>query len=246
MQPRSRVAPKSSGVAIIDLTLSRIDSSLFTGTPREGDLTELEMQWGRTIGQMPSPYTGRNPLMEPYHFDQGPSMHLNRGIKIQLAIFSIVSLIAALIMVFGYIKLPVLLFGMGRYTVTVDLPRSGGLCATGNLTYRGVEVGRFDAVKITPDGVAATLSLKSGIDIPAENWKGDPNATLSGQPIPQPITGSAAMPPQPEPRPIDAVPYDPATGTYIGPDGKTYTQSNLAQNAPSGQTRQSMMAPPSG
>ena len=43
--------------AIIDLTLSRLDNGLFTGTRWEGNLTELEMQWGRTIGQMPSPYT---------------------------------------------------------------------------------------------------------------------------------------------------------------------------------------------
>jgi phospholipid/cholesterol/gamma-HCH transport system substrate-binding protein len=58
--------------AIIDLTLSRIDSALFTGTRFEGNLTELEMQWGRTIGQLPSPYTAANPLTAPYHFDQGP------------------------------------------------------------------------------------------------------------------------------------------------------------------------------
>jgi phospholipid/cholesterol/gamma-HCH transport system substrate-binding protein len=53
---------------VIDLTLSRLDSSLFTGTRWEGDLTTLELQWGRTIGQMPSPYTGGNPLIAPYHF----------------------------------------------------------------------------------------------------------------------------------------------------------------------------------
>ncbi len=53
---------------VLDLTLSRLDSSIFTGTRWEGDLTELEMQWGRTIGQMPSPYTGGNPLVAPYHF----------------------------------------------------------------------------------------------------------------------------------------------------------------------------------
>ena len=53
---------------VIDLTLSRIDSSLFTGTRWEGDLTELEMQWGRTIGQMPSPYTAGNPLIAPYRW----------------------------------------------------------------------------------------------------------------------------------------------------------------------------------
>lgn len=57
--------------AVIDLTLSRIDSSLFTGTRFEGNLTELEMQWGRTIGQLPSPYTARNPLVAPYQHDQG-------------------------------------------------------------------------------------------------------------------------------------------------------------------------------
>jgi phospholipid/cholesterol/gamma-HCH transport system substrate-binding protein len=58
--------------AVIDLTLSRLDAGLFTGTRFEGQLTELELQWGRTIGQMPSPYTARNPLVAPYHFDQGP------------------------------------------------------------------------------------------------------------------------------------------------------------------------------
>jgi phospholipid/cholesterol/gamma-HCH transport system substrate-binding protein len=58
--------------AMIDLTLSRIDAGLFTGTRFEGELTELEMQWGRTIGQMPSPYTAVNPLVAPYRWDQGP------------------------------------------------------------------------------------------------------------------------------------------------------------------------------
>jgi len=64
--------------AIIDLTLSRLDSSYFTGTRWECDLTELELQWGRTIGQFPSPCTAGgpfnpgNPLTIPYRWDQGP------------------------------------------------------------------------------------------------------------------------------------------------------------------------------
>ncbi len=57
--------------AVVDLTLSRIDAGIFTGTRWEGDLTELELQWGRTVGQLPSPYTVGNPLVAPYHFDQG-------------------------------------------------------------------------------------------------------------------------------------------------------------------------------
>ncbi|XTP35596.1 virulence factor Mce family protein [Mycobacterium sp. TJFP1] len=56
---------------VFDLTLSRLDSGFFTGTRWEGDLTELEMQWGRTLGQMPSPYTVANPLTVPYRADQG-------------------------------------------------------------------------------------------------------------------------------------------------------------------------------
>ncbi|BBY25602.1 MCE family protein [Mycobacterium stomatepiae] len=53
---------------IVDLTLSRIDTGLFTGSRWEGNLTQLEMLWGRTIGMQPSPVTGGNPLTYPYHF----------------------------------------------------------------------------------------------------------------------------------------------------------------------------------
>ncbi|CDO88565.1 mammalian cell entry protein [Mycobacterium triplex] len=57
---------------IIDLTLSRVDAALLTGTRFEGSLTGVEMRWGRTIGQLPSPYTAGNPLVIPYHWNQGP------------------------------------------------------------------------------------------------------------------------------------------------------------------------------
>lgn len=53
---------------VVDLTLSRIDQGLFTGSRWEGNLTQLEMLWGRTIGMQPSPVTGGNPLTYPYHF----------------------------------------------------------------------------------------------------------------------------------------------------------------------------------
>ncbi|OSC38968.1 mammalian cell entry protein [Mycobacterium decipiens] len=64
--------------AIVDLTLSRIDQGLLTGTRWECHLTQLELQWGRTIGQFPSPCTAGyrgtpgNPLTVAYHWDQGP------------------------------------------------------------------------------------------------------------------------------------------------------------------------------
>jgi phospholipid/cholesterol/gamma-HCH transport system substrate-binding protein len=82
------------------------------------------------------------------------------------------------------------------------------------------------------------------------NWKGDPNGTLSGQAIPQLPPGTPpaqATPPQgPAPPPIAAAEYDPATGTYVGPDGRVYTQSNLARSAAEEQTWQTMLMPPTG
>jgi phospholipid/cholesterol/gamma-HCH transport system substrate-binding protein len=82
------------------------------------------------------------------------------------------------------------------------------------------------------------------------NWKGDPNATLSGQDIPHvpPAVSpaEAASPSGPAPPPIAAAEYDPASGTYVGPDGHVYTQSNLARNATEEQTWQTMLLPPPG
>ncbi|HXL61457.1 MAG TPA: MCE family protein, partial [Mycobacterium sp.] len=89
------------------------------------------------------------------------------------------------------------------------------------------------------------------------NWKGDPNATLSGQDIPQlapgsppalgtPAPGVAPRPPDTGPPPIAAAEYDPATGTYLGPDGHTYTQSDLARDGAKAPTWQQMLIPPTG
>jgi phospholipid/cholesterol/gamma-HCH transport system substrate-binding protein len=61
-----------NATAVFDLTLSRLDEALFTGTRWEGGLTELELQWGRTVGQFPSPATAANPLTAPYNVAQGP------------------------------------------------------------------------------------------------------------------------------------------------------------------------------
>ena len=82
------------------------------------------------------------------------------------------------------------------------------------------------------------------------NWKGDPNATLSGQDIPHvpPDVAVDVTPPPPgtPPLPVAAAEYDPTTGTYVGPDGRVYTQSNLARSAEEEQTWQTMMLPPKG
>jgi phospholipid/cholesterol/gamma-HCH transport system substrate-binding protein len=82
------------------------------------------------------------------------------------------------------------------------------------------------------------------------NWKGDPNATLSGQAIPQLPPGVSApvgVPaPAAAPPPIAMAEYDPATGTYTGPDGHEYTQADLSRSAPAQKSWQNMLTPPPG
>jgi phospholipid/cholesterol/gamma-HCH transport system substrate-binding protein len=93
-------------------------------------------------------------------------LRLSRGIWTQLAILASVTVIAIGVMAFSFVKVPALL-GIGRYTVTVDLPTSGGLYPTSVVNYRGSEVGSVKSVDVTQDGVRAVLTLKSAIAIPA-------------------------------------------------------------------------------
>lgn len=95
-------------------------------------------------------------------------MHLTRRIWIQLAIFAVVSVVAISVMAFGYVKLPKFLFGVGTYTVTVELPEAAGLYERANVTYRGTEVGQVKKVRLNNGEVDAVLALKSGIDIPSD------------------------------------------------------------------------------
>lgn len=73
------------------------------------------------------------------------------------------------------------------------------------------------------------------------SWKGDPNATLSGQDVPH---RPPPAPAQQSPPPIAVAPYDPSTGTYIGPDGRLHRQGDLTATAPAERTLEDMLVPP--
>jgi phospholipid/cholesterol/gamma-HCH transport system substrate-binding protein len=94
-------------------------------------------------------------------------VHLDRRIRIQLVIYAVITLVAGVAMAIGYIRLPEM-FGIGRYSVTVELPRAAGLFPRGNVTYRGTEVGRVTEVELTDAGVKAVLSLRSDVAIPSD------------------------------------------------------------------------------
>lgn len=96
-------------------------------------------------------------------------MRLTRRLKIQLAVFLAIALTSLTVMAFGIMHAPSAFFGVGQYDVTLQLPRAGGLYPSGNVTYRGVEIGRVESVSLTSSGAEAVLSLKSGIGIPADD-----------------------------------------------------------------------------
>jgi phospholipid/cholesterol/gamma-HCH transport system substrate-binding protein len=85
----------------------------------------------------------------------------------QLGILAAITVIAVGVMAFGFVKIPGLL-GIGRYTVTVELPASGGLYPTSVVTYRGSEIGRVKSVDVTRDRVRAVLTLNSDTPVPAD------------------------------------------------------------------------------
>lgn len=91
---------------------------------------------------------------------------LTRSIKTKLIAFAIIGALATLYLGVKYVGVNV--FG-GGYMVTVSLPEAGGTFANGEVTYRGVPVGRIKELTPTKDGMTAKLHIESGApDIPAD------------------------------------------------------------------------------
>ncbi|HZE15111.1 MAG TPA: MCE family protein, partial [Mycobacterium sp.] len=92
---------------------------------------------------------------------------LNRFIKRQLIIFGGLTVIALLVLGGYYLRIPTLV-GIGQYTLRADLPASGGLYPTANVTYRGITIGKVTDVEPTEQGALATMSIASRYKIPVD------------------------------------------------------------------------------
>ncbi len=92
---------------------------------------------------------------------------LTRFIKLQLILFTILTILALTVLGWYYLRVPALV-GIGQYKLFADLPRSGGLYATSNVTYRGTQIGKVTAVVPTENGARATMSIDSRYKIPAD------------------------------------------------------------------------------
>ncbi|MEO8814754.1 MAG: MlaD family protein [Mycobacterium sp.] len=92
---------------------------------------------------------------------------LTRLIKIQLVLLVAVSTIAVAVLGIYYLRIPSLV-GVGRYTLYAELPRSGGLYRTANVTYRGVTIGKVTGLEPTRRGARVTMSIDDAYPIPAD------------------------------------------------------------------------------
>ncbi|CQD16547.1 mce-family protein mce1f [Mycolicibacterium conceptionense] len=93
---------------------------------------------------------------------------LTRFVRVQLIIFAVASLVGVAVMAFTYMQVPTLL-GIGRITVTLQLPASGGLYRFSNVTYRGLQIGKVTKVDVvSPQRAEATLSLNRTPKVPAD------------------------------------------------------------------------------
>src|SRR6201996_4486422 len=92
---------------------------------------------------------------------------LTRFIRIQLLVFAALTMAALVALGWYYLRIPSLI-GIGQYRLVAELPASGGLYRTSNVTYRGIQIGRVTKVEPTKNGVRATLSIDSRYKIPID------------------------------------------------------------------------------
>lgn len=88
---------------------------------------------------------------------------IRRVVKIQLGLFAAIGL-GAMSYAGASVVFPTTF--KSTYRVTVQLHDSGGIFTNGEVTYRGVNVGRIGALHLTHDGVDAALTILSSFKIP--------------------------------------------------------------------------------
>ncbi|GAB4002387.1 MlaD family protein [Nocardioides ultimimeridianus] len=90
-----------------------------------------------------------------------------RSMRLKLAIFGLLAALGITYVAASYVGVGRML-GLSGYTVTATLPRTGGLFQNGEVTYRGVPVGRVAHLEAGPDGVRASLLITSDVPIPRD------------------------------------------------------------------------------
>lgn len=91
---------------------------------------------------------------------------MSRFVRIQLAIFAVVTVISLVVMSVVYLKLPTA-FGWKRTDIALETPDTGGIYENANVTYLGKVIGTVDSVTLKPGKVVTNLHFDSDVRVPA-------------------------------------------------------------------------------
>jgi phospholipid/cholesterol/gamma-HCH transport system substrate-binding protein len=93
---------------------------------------------------------------------------ITRRVRIQLLFFVVITLVGCTYVGARYAQLDKMIVD-DSYTVVVHFEDSGGIFAGGEVTYRGVSIGKVDKLELTDSGVDVYLDIENGYDeIPAD------------------------------------------------------------------------------
>ena len=92
---------------------------------------------------------------------------IRRGVKVQLLVFLVITVLGISYVGARYVGLGSAITGSG-YVVTADFAESGGIFKGAEVTYRGVTVGRVDALRLAADGVHVDLRLDPHVQVPQD------------------------------------------------------------------------------
>jgi phospholipid/cholesterol/gamma-HCH transport system substrate-binding protein len=92
---------------------------------------------------------------------------LTRQVRLQLLVFSILTVLGLVAMALGYLHVPTLL-GLGQIKVEATFSDGARIYPTANITYRGAQIGKVTDVRAAPDGALVTMSIASSAHIPSD------------------------------------------------------------------------------
>lgn len=87
--------------------------------------------------------------------------------KVQLAAFTLMTIVAVSILSANYIGLTERILGGGP-TIQASFAQSGGIFVGSEVTYRGVKVGRVSGLELEKDGVLVEAQLDRGTEVPKD------------------------------------------------------------------------------
>ncbi len=92
---------------------------------------------------------------------------IRRSVKVQLVAFLLITLVTVSLLSARYVGLYDRVVG-GQYVVSADFAESGGIFVGSEVSYRGVQVGRVERLRLGRDGVIVDAKIQRGVEIPKD------------------------------------------------------------------------------